>query len=101
MQNDGFGRVRLSRREAQVLQLICDGYRYKQMAAKLNLSPNTIAARVCDIHAGLGLSSDGLLTLWAMQHPGAFRHEWVDRDVHRRGCMCAGPVCSMLREDAA
>lgn len=100
MQNDGRGRVKLSLKERQVLRLLCEGLQHKQIAERLGISVNTVASYVCDIRGAIG-NSTGLLAVWAMQHEAAFRGEWVDREIHKPGCRCKGPFCSMLEHVAA
>lgn len=100
MQNDGRGLVKLSLKERQVLRLLCEGLQHKEIAMRLKISVNTVASYVCEIRAAIG-NSTGLLAVWAMQHEGAFRGEWVDREIHKPGCRCKGPVCSILEDAAA
>jgi DNA-binding CsgD family transcriptional regulator len=91
----------------QILTLICTRPQlvYKQIAAKLRISPNTVAGHICAMQAALQVQSRCLLMIWGWQHPEALRGEWADPKIHKPGCLCGGPLCKasqqMPREDAA
>jgi DNA-binding NarL/FixJ family response regulator len=57
----------LTAREREVLQLIARGYRYKEIAARLHLSPRTIESHVSAVLRKLQLSSRHELTRWAAE----------------------------------
>lgn len=57
----------LTAREREVLQLIARGYRYKEIAARLNLSVKTVEAHVSSVLRKLQLSSRHELSRWAQQ----------------------------------
>jgi DNA-binding NarL/FixJ family response regulator len=57
----------LTAREREVLQLIARGYRYKEIAARLNLSIKTVEAHVSSVLRKLQLSSRHELSRWAQQ----------------------------------
>ena len=57
----------LTAREREVLQLIARGYRYKEIAARLHLSPKTVETHVSAVLRKLQLSSRHELTRWAAQ----------------------------------
>ncbi len=57
----------LTPREREVLQLIARGYRYKEIAARLHLSPKTVEAHVSSVLRKLQLSSRHELTRWAAE----------------------------------
>ena len=61
-------RSRLTRRELEVLQLICDGLSNKDIAAKLNVSANTIAVHRANIMSALGVHKTAELVVYALQH---------------------------------
>ena|SRR5579872_4660655 len=97
MTNDG-SRIKLSPREREILALAClEGLQYKEIAERLHISPNTVAARICDIHAWLGISSRGVLCVWVLQRPQVLDGQWVDKPLHKQGCNCRGPLCRMTR----
>jgi DNA-binding NarL/FixJ family response regulator len=50
-----------------VLQLIARGYRYKEIAARLYLSPRTVESHVSAVLRKLQLSSRHELTRWAAE----------------------------------
>ena len=54
-------------REREVLQLIARGYRYKEIAARLHLSPRTVESHVSAVLRKLQLSSRHELTRWAAE----------------------------------
>jgi DNA-binding NarL/FixJ family response regulator len=57
----------LTAREREVLQLIARGYRYKEIAARLNLSVKTVEAHVSSVLRKLQLSSRHELSRWAQE----------------------------------
>jgi DNA-binding NarL/FixJ family response regulator len=58
----------LTPREREVLQLIARGYLYKEIAARLSLSPKTIESHVSSVLRKLQLSTRHELTRWATEH---------------------------------
>jgi DNA-binding NarL/FixJ family response regulator len=61
-------RSRLTARELEVLQLICDGLSSRAIAARLNLSVNTVAVHRANIMNALGLHKTAELVVFAIQH---------------------------------
>ena len=61
-------RNRLTPRELEVLQLICDGLSNRDIAAKLGLSVNTIAVHRANIMNTLGVHKTAELVVYALQH---------------------------------
>ncbi len=57
----------LTPREREVLQLIARGYMYKEIAARLHLSPKTVESHVSNVLRKLQLSTRHELTRWATQ----------------------------------
>ena len=57
----------LTAREREVLQLIARGYRYKEIAGRLHLSPRTVESQVSAVLRKLQLSNRHELTRWAAQ----------------------------------
>ena len=57
----------LTPREREVLQLIARGYRYKEIAARLQLSIKTVEAHVSSVLRKLQLTSRHELSRWAQQ----------------------------------
>ena len=58
----------LTPREREVLQLIARGYMYKEIAARLHISANTVESHVSSVLRKLQLSTRHELTRWATQH---------------------------------
>ena len=58
----------LTGREREVLQLIARGYLYKEIAARLILSPKTVESHVSSVLRKLQLSTRHELTRWATDH---------------------------------
>ena len=58
----------LTPREREVLQLIARGYLYKEIAARLHLSPKTVESHVSSVLRKLQLSTRHQLTRWATEH---------------------------------
>jgi DNA-binding NarL/FixJ family response regulator len=63
----GGARTSLTPRELEVLQLICDGLSNKAIAAKLNLSANTVAVHRANIMNTLGVHKTAELVVYALQ----------------------------------
>ena len=61
-------RHRLTPRELEVLQLICDGLSNKDIAARLKLSVNTVAVHRANIMTTLGVHKAAELVAYALQH---------------------------------
>ena len=61
-------RNRLTPRELEVLQLICDGLSNKDIAAKLKVSANTVAVHRANIMNALGVHKTAELVVYALQH---------------------------------
>jgi DNA-binding NarL/FixJ family response regulator len=59
---------RLTPRELEVLQLICDGLSNREIAGRLDLSVNTIAVHRANIMNTLGVHKTAELVVYAMQH---------------------------------
>lgn len=59
---------RLTPRELEVLQLICDGLSNREIAARLDLSVNTVAVHRANIMNTLGVHKTAELVVYAMQH---------------------------------
>jgi DNA-binding NarL/FixJ family response regulator len=57
----------LTAREREVLQLIARGYKYKEIAGRLHLSPRTVESHVSAVLRKLQLSSRHELTRWAAE----------------------------------
>jgi DNA-binding NarL/FixJ family response regulator len=58
----------LSPRELEVLQLICDGLSNREIAARLDLSVNTVAVHRANIMNALGVHKTAELVVYALQH---------------------------------
>ncbi|HEY7189259.1 MAG TPA: response regulator transcription factor [Vicinamibacterales bacterium] len=59
---------RLTPRELEVLQLICDGLSNKEIAEKLELSANTVAVHRANIMNTLGVHKTAELVVYALQN---------------------------------
>jgi DNA-binding NarL/FixJ family response regulator len=64
----GEERSRLTARELEVLQLICDGLSNKEIAGRLGLSANTVAVHRAHIMNALGVHKTAELVMYALQH---------------------------------
>jgi DNA-binding NarL/FixJ family response regulator len=58
----------LTAREIEVLQLICEGYSNREIAAKLDLSANTVAVHRANIMNALGVHKTAELVVYAIYH---------------------------------
>lgn len=61
-------RTRLTPRELQVLQLICDGLSNREIAARLDVSINTVSVHRANIMSTLGVHKTAELVVYAIQH---------------------------------
>ena len=61
-------RTRLTPRELEVLQLICDGLSNRDIAGRLNVSINTVAVHRANIMNTLGVHKTAELVVYALQH---------------------------------
>ncbi len=61
-------RNRLTPRELEVLQLICDGLSNRDIAARLKVSVNTVAVHRANIMSTLGVHKAAELVAYALQH---------------------------------
>jgi DNA-binding NarL/FixJ family response regulator len=61
-------RTRLTPRELEVLQLICEGLSNKQIAAALDVSANTVAVHRANIMNALGVHKTAELVVYALQN---------------------------------
>lgn len=92
MQHDGNGRVKLSRRERQILSLIADGLRYKEVAGELGISASTVASYICELHLRLKINSNNVLIALVVSRPEVLRGDWFEptmpsvRDFRRVAC---------------
>jgi DNA-binding NarL/FixJ family response regulator len=59
---------RLTPREVEILQLICNGLSNREIAAKLDLSMNTVAVHRANIMNALGLHKTAELVMYAIQN---------------------------------
>ena len=59
---------RLTKRELEVLQLVCDGLNNREIAAKLELSINTVAVHRANIMSALGVHKTAELVVYALQN---------------------------------
>lgn len=64
----GDERTRLTPREVEVLQLICDGLSNKEIAVRLGLSANTVAVHRARIMNTLDVHKTAELVMYALQH---------------------------------
>lgn len=64
----GGERTRLTPRELEVLQLICDGLSNREIAERLQLSANTVAVHRAHIMNALGVHKSAELVMYALQH---------------------------------
>ena len=61
-------RNRLTPRELEVLQLICDGLSNRDISVRLNVSVNTVAVHRANIMNTLGVHKTAELVVYALQH---------------------------------
>lgn len=59
--------IKLSRREGEVLELICQGADDAAIGARLSLSPNTVRNHVARLYAKIGVNRRGAAILWARE----------------------------------
>lgn len=62
----------LTRRETEVIELLCEGLLYKQIAAKLGISTRTVETHVAHSKRKLGFRAHGaaqIVRWWVTQQP--------------------------------
>jgi DNA-binding NarL/FixJ family response regulator len=59
---------RLTKRELEVLQLICNGLSNKEIASQLEVSVNTVAVHRANIMNALGVHKTAELVVYALQN---------------------------------
>ena len=64
----GGQRTRLTARELEVLQLICEGLSSREIAAKLQVSANTVGVHRANIMNALGIHKTAELVVYALQN---------------------------------
>jgi DNA-binding CsgD family transcriptional regulator len=64
----------LTRRELDVLALVAQGATNTEIAAKLSISPHTVARHMTNIRTKLGVSSRAAATAMAIEHGWLTRH---------------------------
>ena len=57
----------LTAREAEIARLVAEGLHNKQIAKKLNISPNTVSVHLVHIHKKLNLTDRRQLMLLVLQ----------------------------------
>ena len=62
------GRDRLSRREAEVANLVAEGLTNREVAAELYISPRTVESHVEHIKRKLGLTSRYQIVVWVLRN---------------------------------
>jgi DNA-binding NarL/FixJ family response regulator len=62
------GRQALTPRELEVLQLICAGQSNREIAAKLEVSANTVAVHRANVMSALGIHKTAELVVYAIHH---------------------------------
>jgi DNA-binding NarL/FixJ family response regulator len=89
--------VALSRREIQILRLVCQAASNKVIAARLTISSGTVKKQLATLMAELRLHSRLELVAWVLQHPRALAGEMTDPHLHPPECPCDGCYCQTLR----
>ena len=74
---DASGLKLLTLREEQVVALVSDGLSNREIARELNLSEHTIKKYLFRIFDKLGISSRVELVLYAVNHGGQLKAEWL------------------------
>ena len=88
--------VKLSRREAQVLRLVCQANANKEIAFRLKTSTGAVKNHVSRLCRGLRLTNRMELCLWAIQHPQSLLEQFCDPRLHPPGCLCQSVYCSAM-----
>lgn len=90
--------VSLSRREREILTLLCEGKGSKQIADLLELAIRTVDERIAGMADKAGVASRIELVLWAMQNPAVLQRDGSARPgLHDPDCPCGSPHCQLMR----
>ena len=90
--------VRLSRREREILRLVCTGLRTKVIATRTKLTTATVDRYIDALYRALGLGGRNELMVWGLQHPQVMiPTTYVDRKLHAEGCPCGAIWCTAMR----
>ena len=87
----------LSRRERQVLRLVCLGFTNAEIARQLGNSEPTICKRISTLMAAVGAVNRVQLVLWAVTHPECFGGCAAPVGLHPRRCFCGNAHCTAMR----
>jgi DNA-binding NarL/FixJ family response regulator len=72
---------RLTPREKQIVELVCEGYRNKKIAAELNIAETTVCHHLTSVFSKLEV--DDRLSLMAFAHRNRLRIHQSDGEAHR------------------
>ena len=89
--------VKLAKREAQVLLLICQANSNKAIGFRLQISTGVVKNHVSRLCRGLRLSSRLELCVWGIQHPETLVRQFCDSRLHPADCLCQSAYCSAMR----
>lgn len=87
-------RLTFSRRERQILALLCLGSAAKQIAYELEIAVATVNTRIVKMFRKAGVSRTELV-IWALQHPECLtRDARCSPGLHPAECECGAPYCA-------
>jgi DNA-binding CsgD family transcriptional regulator len=90
--------VWFSRREREVLSLLCRGWSNKQIAARIEISVGGVRFHLTTLLRKLRLQDRTEMILWCLQHPeDVSRGRTEDPRLHPVGCACGGACCSAMQ----
>lgn len=92
----------LSRREVQILRLLCRGMLNVEIAHALSrgsrrISASTVRTHLNHMFAGAGVRNRGELVAWSLMNPGSLEGCASPPGLHPKGCECPGPHCTAMR----
>lgn len=91
-------RVKLARREREIVRLCMSGRDPKQIGYLLEISTKTVCQRLLGAASKMGVSGRGELKVWVLQHPDCLDPDAAcERGLHPPGCHCNSPYCLVMR----
>ncbi len=92
-----------TRREREVLELLCREFQPKDIAAELGIALTTVYGCIQRLYGKYEVQrSHVALVCFVIRNPATFRRPVTsEKGLHPSGCPCSSPWCVALRQEAA